>query len=87
MIIFSYFCRQCWQFRHNNDVHLRNHKPLTRNSKSQQQVYAANNHVNNNHSAMYSSSLSTGSSSGSSMGSNPSSPGDSVSSILNFQMK
>lgn len=31
-----YFCRQCWQLRHNNDIHLRNHKPLTRNSKSQQ---------------------------------------------------
>lgn len=33
---FRYFCRQCWQMRHGNDVFLRNHKPLTRNSKSQQ---------------------------------------------------
>jgi cytoplasmic polyadenylation element-binding protein len=29
-----YFCRTCWQFQHNSDPSLRNHKPLTRNSKS-----------------------------------------------------
>jgi cytoplasmic polyadenylation element-binding protein len=30
-----YFCRQCWQIRHLTDAYLRNHKPLTRNSKTQ----------------------------------------------------
>lgn len=39
MACFRYFCRVCWQNRHNNhDIQLRNHKPLSRNSKSQQLV-------------------------------------------------
>lgn len=80
---FRYFCRQCWQMRHNNDAHLRNHKPLTRNSKTQQQIHA--NH--GNHSSIFCGSLGSGSSGSSSMASNPGSPNESVSSILNFQMK
>lgn len=31
---YRYFCRSCWQFQHNRDSSLQNHKPLTRNSKS-----------------------------------------------------
>lgn len=34
IVCFRYFCRSCWQFQHNRDVSLQNHKPLTRNSKS-----------------------------------------------------
>lgn len=30
-----YFCRTCWQWQHTSDASLRNHKPMTRNSKSQ----------------------------------------------------
>ncbi|XP_070505753.1 cytoplasmic polyadenylation element-binding protein 3 isoform X1 [Chironomus tepperi] len=78
---FRYFCRQCWQIRHNNDSHLRNHKPLTRNSKSQQQIQAHYSMFNNSNGC----SLST--SSGSSSGSSSSSPNEAVlSSMLNFQM-
>lgn len=34
IVCFRYFCRSCWQFQHNRDSSLQNHKPLTRNSKS-----------------------------------------------------
>lgn len=34
IVCFRYFCRSCWQFQHNRDASLQNHKPLTRNSKS-----------------------------------------------------
>lgn len=34
IVCFRYFCRSCWQFQHNRDSTLQNHKPLTRNSKS-----------------------------------------------------
>lgn len=34
IVCFRYFCRSCWQFQHNRECSLQNHKPLTRNSKS-----------------------------------------------------
>ncbi|KAG5672802.1 hypothetical protein PVAND_002895 [Polypedilum vanderplanki] len=82
---FRYFCRQCWQMRHNNDSHLRNHKPLTRNSKSQQQIHS---------SVFYNNPFSSSSSAGSTGSSNPGSPSSSETllsssppSLINFSMK
>lgn len=82
----SYFCRQCWQSRHLNDGHLRNHKPLTRNSKTQQILGVGP--------AMF-PPLSVGSSSSGSSGngSNPGSPttpptdGLNSMAMLNFRLK
>lgn len=75
-VICSYFCRQCWQMRHNSDSHLRNHKPLTRNSKSQQQIQA--------HYAMFNNSNGCSMSSGSTGSTSSSTTNDAVlSSMLN----